>query len=189
VNRYNLALFLLTLAVAPLFYLSGWLSVVAAVAIYCLLARLANRDLDRQRGRPWPAADRLSSDGWTPQVMTCGGAGRNFANVRNGSKADIRPSGILSPLIRCCAAFYSLLLVHHFPAPAWENSAGQGPKTAGSPHVTGQESAQESLQFPVNRHRTGNFADGDEFADDCFHRHSVRELCPRQFKHVSRSRV
>ena len=50
-NRYNLALFLLTLAVAPLFYLSGWLSVVAAVAIYCLLARLANRDLDRQRGR------------------------------------------------------------------------------------------------------------------------------------------
>ena len=50
-DRYNLALFLLTLAVAPLFYLSGWLSVVAAVAIYCLLARLANRDLDRQRGR------------------------------------------------------------------------------------------------------------------------------------------
>lgn len=48
-DRYNLALFLLTLAVAPLFYLSGWLSVVAAVAIYCLLARLANRDLDRQR--------------------------------------------------------------------------------------------------------------------------------------------
>ena len=50
-DRYNLALFLLTLGVAPLFYLSGWLSVVAAVAIYCLLARLANRDLDRQRGR------------------------------------------------------------------------------------------------------------------------------------------
>lgn len=53
-DRYNLALFLLTLAVAPLFYLSGWLSVVAAVAIYCLLARLANRDLDRQRGRRGP---------------------------------------------------------------------------------------------------------------------------------------
>jgi hypothetical protein len=51
VDRYNLALFLLTLAVAPLFYLSGWLSVVAAVAIYCLVARLANRDLDRQSGR------------------------------------------------------------------------------------------------------------------------------------------
>ena len=49
-DRYNLALFLLTLAVAPLFYLSVWLSVVAAVAIYGLLARLANRDLDRQRG-------------------------------------------------------------------------------------------------------------------------------------------
>ena len=49
-DRYNLALFLLTLAVAPLFYLSGWLSAVAAVAIYCLLARLANKDLDRQRG-------------------------------------------------------------------------------------------------------------------------------------------
>ena len=50
-NRYNLALLLLTLAVAPLFYLSSWLTLVVAVGIYCLLARLANRDLDRQRGR------------------------------------------------------------------------------------------------------------------------------------------
>ena len=53
-DRYNLALFLLTLVVAPLFYLSGWLSVVAAIAIYSLVARLANRDLDRQRGRRGP---------------------------------------------------------------------------------------------------------------------------------------
>jgi hypothetical protein len=51
VNRYNLALLLLTLGVVPLFYISGWLSVVAAIAIYSLLARLANNDLDRRCGR------------------------------------------------------------------------------------------------------------------------------------------
>lgn len=54
-NLYNLALFLLTLVVVPLFFLNGWLSLMAGIAIYCLLARLANKDLDRQsarRGRP-----------------------------------------------------------------------------------------------------------------------------------------
>lgn len=50
-DRYNLALFLLALAVAPLFFLNGWLSVVACIAIYGLVARLANRDLDRHSGR------------------------------------------------------------------------------------------------------------------------------------------
>jgi hypothetical protein len=49
VNRYNLALLLLTLGVIPLFYISGWLSLVAVIAIYCLLARLANKDLGRHR--------------------------------------------------------------------------------------------------------------------------------------------
>lgn len=46
-NRYNLALLLLTLAVVPLFYVSNWLGALAVVAIYYLAARLANRDLDR----------------------------------------------------------------------------------------------------------------------------------------------
>jgi hypothetical protein len=50
-NRYNLALFLFTLAVAPLFYINGWLSVVAGIAIYGLVARLANKDLDRRSRR------------------------------------------------------------------------------------------------------------------------------------------
>lgn len=50
-DRYNLALFLLTLVVVPLFFLSGWLSLTAGIAIYGLLARLANKDLDRQRER------------------------------------------------------------------------------------------------------------------------------------------
>ena len=47
-DRYNLALVLVVLAVVPLFYISIWLSVAAAVAIYGLIARLANQDLDRQ---------------------------------------------------------------------------------------------------------------------------------------------
>ena len=50
-NRYNLALLLLTLAVVPLFYISSWLGAVAVIAIYCLFARLANNDLDRQARR------------------------------------------------------------------------------------------------------------------------------------------
>lgn len=49
-NRYNVALVLLALAVGPLFLISGWLSMLAVIAIYWLLARLANRDLDRKRG-------------------------------------------------------------------------------------------------------------------------------------------
>lgn len=51
VNRYNLALLLLTLAVIPLFYVSGWLGVVALIAIYSLVTRLANKDFDRLSGR------------------------------------------------------------------------------------------------------------------------------------------
>jgi len=51
VNRYNLALLLLTLTVVPVFFVSGWLSALAIIAIYCLVARLANKDLDRQSGR------------------------------------------------------------------------------------------------------------------------------------------
>jgi len=51
VNRYNFALLVLALAVVPLFYVSGWLGVLAAIAIYCLVARLANNDLDRRSRR------------------------------------------------------------------------------------------------------------------------------------------
>ncbi len=47
-DRYNVALVLIMLAVVPLFYISVWLGVAAAVAIYGLIARLANQDLDRQ---------------------------------------------------------------------------------------------------------------------------------------------
>ena len=49
-NRYNVALLLLALAVGPLFLISGWLSMLAVIAIFWLLARLATRDLDRKRG-------------------------------------------------------------------------------------------------------------------------------------------
>lgn len=48
-DPYKLALFLLTLAVAPLFYVSTWFGVAAVIAIYSLIARLANNDLDRPR--------------------------------------------------------------------------------------------------------------------------------------------
>ena len=47
-DRYTLALVLIILAVAPLFYMSIWLGLPAAVAIYGLIARLADRNLDRQ---------------------------------------------------------------------------------------------------------------------------------------------
>ena len=47
-DRYNLALVLLIFAVGPVFYISIWLGLGAALAIYGLTARLANRDLDRQ---------------------------------------------------------------------------------------------------------------------------------------------
>jgi len=50
-NRYNLSLLLLALAVMPLFYVSGWLSVAALVALYGLITRLANKDFDRQSAR------------------------------------------------------------------------------------------------------------------------------------------
>ena len=48
-DPYKLALMLLTLAVAPLFYAGTWLGVAAVIAIYSLIARLANNDLDRLR--------------------------------------------------------------------------------------------------------------------------------------------
>ena len=48
VDRYKLALLLLTFAVIPLFYISTWLGVAAVIAIYSLIARLANKDFDRR---------------------------------------------------------------------------------------------------------------------------------------------
>jgi hypothetical protein len=50
VNRYNIALSLVALAAIPLFHVSGWLGSTALVAIYVLLTRLANNDLDRLSG-------------------------------------------------------------------------------------------------------------------------------------------
>jgi len=50
VNRYNLALLIIALAAIPLFYVSGWLGLIALVAIYSLLTRLANKDFDRLSG-------------------------------------------------------------------------------------------------------------------------------------------
>jgi len=49
VDRYKLALLLLTVALIPLFYVSVWLGVAAGIVMYSLIARLANRDFDRQR--------------------------------------------------------------------------------------------------------------------------------------------
>ena len=63
-DRYNLALLVFTVVVLPLFLVSGWLSLIAAIAIYCLLARLADRDLDRRRtGRLRPLVIRRPERG------------------------------------------------------------------------------------------------------------------------------
>jgi hypothetical protein len=45
-NRYNLALLLLALAVIPLFYINLWLGIIALIGVYGLLARLADNDLN-----------------------------------------------------------------------------------------------------------------------------------------------
>jgi hypothetical protein len=45
-DRYNLALLLLAVAAIPLSLVSIWLGLAALVAVYGLLARLANRDFD-----------------------------------------------------------------------------------------------------------------------------------------------
>jgi hypothetical protein len=60
VDRYNLALLLLTFAAIPLFYVSAWLGVAAVIAIYCLIARLANRDFNRRfRKQSSPGANKV----------------------------------------------------------------------------------------------------------------------------------
>lgn len=48
VDRYKLALFLISINAIPLFYISTWLGLAALIAIYSLAARFANKDLDRQ---------------------------------------------------------------------------------------------------------------------------------------------
>jgi len=48
VDRYKLALLLLTIAVIPLMYIHIWLGLAAVIALYALIARLANKDFDRQ---------------------------------------------------------------------------------------------------------------------------------------------
>ena len=47
-DRYKLALFLVSIGAIPLFYVSIWLGLAALIAIYSLVARFANKDLDRQ---------------------------------------------------------------------------------------------------------------------------------------------
>ena len=48
-NRHDVALLLLTLALLPLLYVSAWFGIAVALASYMLVARLAGRDLDRSR--------------------------------------------------------------------------------------------------------------------------------------------
>jgi hypothetical protein len=48
VDRYKLALLMLTITVIPLLYIRIWLGLVAVIALYALIARLANKDFDRQ---------------------------------------------------------------------------------------------------------------------------------------------
>jgi len=47
-DRYKLALLLLTIAIVPLFYVSVWMGLAALIATYALIARFANRAFDRQ---------------------------------------------------------------------------------------------------------------------------------------------
>jgi hypothetical protein len=47
-DRYGVALILSLLAIVPIAYVSIWLSVVAGIVLYALLARLAAKDLDRK---------------------------------------------------------------------------------------------------------------------------------------------
>jgi hypothetical protein len=47
-DRYKLALLLLTIAFVPLFYVSVWMGLAALICAYALAARLANKDFDRQ---------------------------------------------------------------------------------------------------------------------------------------------
>ena len=47
-DPYKLALLLLAIAVIPLLYVSIWLGLAAVIAVYVLIARLANKDFDRQ---------------------------------------------------------------------------------------------------------------------------------------------
>ncbi len=61
-NRYNVALLIVTLALIPLFYVSGWLDAIALITIYIFLTRLANSDFDRlSRSRSTLRADVIHS--------------------------------------------------------------------------------------------------------------------------------
>ena len=44
---YKTVFLLLTLAIVPLLYVNGWLSLTAAIAAYLVAAKLANRQFDR----------------------------------------------------------------------------------------------------------------------------------------------
>ena len=48
-DRSNLVLGLFVLAIGPLIYVNLWFGAVACVPLYGLIARLADRDLDRRR--------------------------------------------------------------------------------------------------------------------------------------------
>jgi len=47
-DRFKLALLLLTIAIVPLFYVSVWMGLAALIAGYAVAARLANQHFDRQ---------------------------------------------------------------------------------------------------------------------------------------------
>ena len=47
VNRHDYALLLLTLGLLPLLYVSLWFAIAIGLAGHILVARLADRDLDR----------------------------------------------------------------------------------------------------------------------------------------------
>lgn len=88
-NRYNLSLLLLTLAVMPLFYVSGWLSVAALIAIYGLVTRLANKDFDRRSAR----SIRLHPDVLRRLTPPHRDGLKREASVRNGLESGPRPRG------------------------------------------------------------------------------------------------
>lgn len=77
VDRFKLALSLLALGVVPLFYVSTWLGVAAIIAIYSLIARLANKDFDRRYRKQRQSAPPLSETLTAPHRATLVVDGRN----------------------------------------------------------------------------------------------------------------
>jgi len=58
VDRYKLALLVLSFAVIPLFYVSIWLGLLVMITMYGLLARLANKAFEPQSQKAFRPAHR-----------------------------------------------------------------------------------------------------------------------------------